>query len=63
METQIDNQKFSCSACAKESLLSEIEVVYSGARAYLKCPACGFEESDADYSHRRRLEESFLAGS
>jgi uncharacterized Zn finger protein len=48
--------EFECGHCGQTAPVKEV-VLTRGVTPYLRCPACGFEESDRDYSMRKTKEE------
>ena len=49
---------FHCGQCGHKEPFRITMQVEHGARAYIRCPKCSYEESDRDYTRRKLLEES-----
>ena len=50
-----DQTMFRCGRCRHEQSVKEVLVI-RGVTPYLKCPNCGFEETDDEYSLRNLKE-------
>ena len=51
---------FRCKECRYTAPFEDSMVIPRGSTAFIKCPVCGVEESDRDYSHRLLLEQLTL---
>ena len=56
MDNGIESKEFRCGHCGHKAPFEKSMIVTHGARAFISCPKCGYEESDRDYSARRVRE-------
>jgi predicted RNA-binding Zn-ribbon protein involved in translation (DUF1610 family) len=56
MDNETEAKEFRCGHCGHEAPFEQSMIVTHGARAYIYCPKCGYEESDRYYSTRKVRE-------